>query len=99
MITERDLQDAIKQCQNERNPNANTCIKLAAYYTILDHLYPSTVEPIPQPIKANSSDFYRAIEGKDTGHIFGVINELMETVEVINPRLYDAVIQKLKENV
>lgn len=38
MITEKDLQEAIAECQGQRNPNANTCIKLAAYYTILDHI-------------------------------------------------------------
>ena len=40
MITEQDLQEAIAECQGERNPNANTCIKLAAFYTIRDHLFP-----------------------------------------------------------
>ena len=38
MITERDLIEAIAECQGQRNPNANTCIKLAAYYTILNNL-------------------------------------------------------------
>lgn len=44
MITERDLQEAIAECQGERNPNANTCIKLAAYYTIKEHLYPEKTQ-------------------------------------------------------
>ena len=37
MITRKDLIEAIEKCQGQKNPNANTCIKLAAYYTILDH--------------------------------------------------------------
>ena len=40
MITEQDLQASIAECQGERNPNANTCIKLAAFYTIKEHLFP-----------------------------------------------------------
>lgn len=40
MITEQDLQEAIAECQGVRNPNASTCIKLAAFYTIKEHLYP-----------------------------------------------------------
>ena len=40
MITAQDLQEAIAECQGERNPNANTCIKLAAFYTIRNELYP-----------------------------------------------------------
>ena len=39
MITEYDLQEAIAECQGERNPNANTCIKLAAFYTIKNELF------------------------------------------------------------
>lgn len=39
MITEQDLQAAIAECQGERNPNANTCIKLAAFYTIREHMF------------------------------------------------------------
>ena len=39
MITEIDLQEAIAECVGRRNPDANTCIKLAAYYTIMRELY------------------------------------------------------------
>ena len=44
MITEMDLQEAIAECQGERNPNANTCIKLAAFLTIKEHLFPDSKE-------------------------------------------------------
>ena len=39
MITEKDLQEAIAECEGQRNPNANTCIKLAAFYTIKRELF------------------------------------------------------------
>ena len=39
MITEQDLTEAIAECVGKRNPDANTCIKLAAYYTIMRELY------------------------------------------------------------
>lgn len=45
MITEKDLQEAIAECQGQRNPNANTCIKLAAYYTIRRELYGDPEQP------------------------------------------------------
>ena len=38
MITEQDLMAAIAECQGQRNPTANTCIKLASYYTILNQM-------------------------------------------------------------
>ena len=39
MIREEDLQEAIAECQGQRNPNANTAIKLAAFYTIRRELF------------------------------------------------------------
>lgn len=40
MITEHDLQEAIAECEGQRNPTANTCMKLAAFYAIKDKMYP-----------------------------------------------------------
>ena len=48
MITIQDLQAAIAECQGERHPNANTCIKLAAYYTILDHVQEKTAPVVTE---------------------------------------------------
>ena len=39
MITEQDLLSAITECQGERDPDANTCKKLAAYYIIYNQLF------------------------------------------------------------
>lgn len=108
MITEKDLQNAIAECQGERHPNANTCIKLAAYFTIYDHLYPKKAElteEIPQTIfqtveegiidDYGDTDFYRTIKGRKAADVWAVMNELMETIQVINPRLYDGVMRQL----
>jgi len=108
VITERDLQDAIAECQGERRPNANTCIKLAAYFTIYDHLYPKKAElteEIPQTIfqtveegiidDYGDTDFYRTIKGRKAADVWAVMNELMETIQVINPKLYDGVMRQL----
>lgn len=44
MITEHDLQEAIAECQGKRDPDASTCIKLAAFYTIKHELYPEKTQ-------------------------------------------------------
>lgn len=108
MITEKDLQNAIAECQGERKPNANTCIKLAAYYTIYDHLFPrqtELTEEIPQTIfqtvdediigDYGDSEFYKTIKGRKAADVWEVMNELMDTLSVINPRLYDGVMRQL----
>lgn len=110
MITEKDLQEAIAECQGERNPNASTCMKLAAFYTIYEHMYgqpknglsgASYTAPSPPEsgaISAKSeSEFAGAIDGKDWNDVFPIIDELMSTVSVLNPRLYRAAMRKFED--
>ena len=112
MITEHDLTEAIAECQGERNPNANTCIKLAAFYTIKNELFgkseqleartpsllPSGYSFDPGPTIGYSSDteFSQIINGKDPSKVWPVIDELMSTVQALMPRLYDGVMQRLQ---
>ena len=99
MIREQDLQEAIAECQGEKNPNANTCIKLAAYYTILNHMtggYSFASEPAGQVSYDSGSEFSEAIRGMDTNDILRVIDELMDTLQVLMPRLYFATLDKIK---
>lgn len=110
MITEHDLDSAIAECQGERNPNANTCIKLAAYYTIKGHLFPKINDGVSGAFNGHSyasesventidyqsdSEFSKAIYGRSAAEILPIIDELMNTLRVMQPRLYDAVMRKL----
>ena len=111
MITEKDLHEAIAECQGERNPNANTCIKLAAYYTILNEMRPKVGSmasgdatpsrdqvPVASAIYIQSeSEFAQIVNGMDQERLMPLIDELMQTLQVVNPRLYDSVIRKLTE--
>lgn len=55
MITLQDLNAAIAECQGERNPNANTCIKLAAFYTIRQEMFGGEVKPEAAPVLSGYS--------------------------------------------
>ncbi len=41
------------------------------------------------------SDFLRAVAGKDPSDAWAVMDELMETLQVVNQRAYDSVMRKL----
>jgi hypothetical protein len=44
----------------------------------------------------SESEFGKAIEGIDTNEIIKLMDELMDAVKVMNPRLYEAVMRKIK---
>lgn len=104
MIRETDLREAIAEMQGQKNPNAQTCIKLAAYYTILDHItqQPRDSEPMlysgadPDVIDYDGdSDFAKAIRGKRLSDVLAVMDELMTTLQVMHPRLYTGVMSRI----
>lgn len=111
MIREIDLLEAIAECQGERNPNANTCIKLAAYYTLKNQLYPDRPES-PEQIPGYSyqagqtaqkitytgdSDIARLIDGEDMEKVCSIFEELMLSIQILEPRLYAAVLRKFQD--
>lgn len=109
MITRADLDAAIAECVGERDPNANTCIKLAAYYTIRDALYPDAdtrtvpqysyaAEPVQPTAHIDSdSEFAQAAEGLPLNEVWSIVDELLVAVMVSQPALYRAVLRRLKE--
>ena len=108
MIREEDLREAIAECQGKRNPDASTCIKLSAYYTILREMYPQEdgAPIIPQRSFAaqpeaveyeGDSEFARLCRERSVSYIMPILDELMDTLQVLHPRLYDGVMRRLKE--
>lgn len=104
MITEKDLQEAIKECEGVPHPNANTCIKLAAYYTILRNLrgdeetfLPSYSYDNAPSINYSDTEFSQIMETKGIEKAFPVIDELITALAVLNPRLYQSFIIKLRD--
>lgn len=113
MIHKLDLQEAIAECQGKRNPDANTCIKLAAYITIMNYLYPeeepkadpdpgaefyqmaSGANPDPVIEYDSGTEFSKMVHGRRNTEIMPVMDELMETIKMIHPRLYNGVLNKL----
>lgn len=107
MITEHDLREAIAECEGVKNPNANTCVKLAAFYSILDRMHQAE-----QPVVARSenlysfsagdlpyseSEFSQATERKGMDKVFPIIDELMDALMILNPGLYKSVIRKISD--
>lgn len=112
MITEKDLQEAIAECQGQRNPNASTCIMLAAFLIIQKEMFgkqdqETYIPNIPSYSYAegpseklieyeSNSEFSKMIYGKDEYEILSVIDELMEMLKILYPNVYNSVMRKLQ---
>lgn len=104
VITKYDLEAAIAECQGRKNPDAKTCIMLAAFYTIRREMFGEEKDAEPYPaysfapadqVTANGdSEFCKLVNGRNQSEVIPIIDELMSTLQVIQPRLYDAVMRK-----
>lgn len=109
MITEQELKAAIAECLGERDPDAHTCYKLAAYYTIQHELfgnpeqisttrgYSADAGGIDTVTYSSESEFGQLINGMDSKQAWGIIEELMAAIYAENKPLYRLVIRRLQE--
>jgi len=98
VIDKESLQEAIRECLSEQNPNARTCIKLAAYYIILDHMEkdPPNDNSFSSGKQADS-EFAQMISERSVSDIIPVIADMMDDLQIVNPRMYENIIRRLKD--
>lgn len=102
MITEKELIAAIRQCETEPITQSKIA-KLADFYIVYDHLFGEPYEPrysgagSPEKIIQTNggSEFLNTIDGKEAEKVWKIIDELMESLKVLQPRIYDAVLRKI----
>ena len=100
MISKADLERAIAECEDGDRSYTN-CEKLSTFYNIYDHMYSQqkTVERLPETVIGNygDSEFLRSVTGRRADDIWNIMDDLMSTLQVINPRLYAGVMRKVAD--
>ncbi|MDE6789346.1 MAG: hypothetical protein K2J47_08520 [Ruminococcus sp.] len=98
MLTKRELTDAIRECEDSPSSYQN-CQRLATFYTIYDHMFPPERQSEVRAEKViedyGKSDFLLSIGRKNAEKVWNVIDELMSTLQAVNPKLYDGVMRKI----
>ena len=105
MFTKAELIDAINQLEEGKHSIQN-CERLAAIYTVLDHLYkePDIGYSYDNKVEAETtigrygeSDFLKRVAGKPIVPVWQLINELVDALRVLNPKLLNNFLDKLDE--
>ena len=65
--------------------------RLAWLYIVRDHL----TEPVHGEMPKGESEYFCACAGKSISDVMAVMDDLMDALMVIQPRLYQAVLTKL----
>lgn len=103
MFSKNELLDAIDELEMSPATYQNA-EKLATFYLLYEHLYVkkepvSRVESVNEVIIGDygDSEFLQTLIGMKSEKVWMIVDELMDAVKTLQPRLYQATIAKLKE--
>jgi hypothetical protein len=111
MLERREVEERIAEIKNKRDQTETECVKLAAFLIIRDDFDKGAVgsygDAAPNPTAApivetvigehGDSEFLQLIAHRDADHVWAVIDSMMETLKVMEPRLYAGVIRRINE--
>ena len=104
MFTKGEILNAIEELEASPATYQNA-EKLATFYLIFDHLYVHTepmnrIESVREVTidRYGDSEFLQAISDRKSEDVWMVLDELMTALQALNPRLYQATIDRIKSS-
>ena len=100
MITRNEIAEAIQEVE-EQMSNYNDGQKLATFLTLKDLLYPKYrqyIETVTETVieYEGATEFSNIVNGKVAVDVWAGIDELMEAGKYLQPRIYQQVINRIK---
>jgi len=89
-IVEREINDI----EVSKDTTYRTCERLAWLYIVRDHLRPTKADPRTQAM--DGSEFLEACSGVSYPALMTILDEHMQTLAVVQPRVYDALMRKIR---
>ena len=97
MISKTELENAIRNYEDAPN-NYSNCEKLATFYILYDRMYGAMPESEGEAVAYDGkSEFADTVKGKEPQSAWAVIDELMDALSVLQPKLYNGTLDKLRE--
>lgn len=96
MINTDELDKEILMLEKKDTTYAN-CERLAWLYIVRDHITGQQVAQ-PTPLSVDpTSEFLSLVDGKYSTAVWAIMDDLMDTIRVTAPRVYDSIVRKIKE--
>ena len=108
MLDPKEIECAISKLEKGTS-SYSAYEKLASLYIIRDRMqdnaisevrYSHAVAPVEQVEKLvifeSNTEFSKLVNGMDSSEVWPIIDELMEVLKKINPRLYEGVLRRLE---
>lgn len=96
MLSLDEIEKTILELES-KDTTFSVCERLAPLYIVRDHLRQYNGIP-DQKLNLNAnSEFLQAINGRNQEEVFRVMDDLMDAVQTLHPKMYDSVLDKIKE--
>ena len=97
MVSKDKLDKEILELETRHDTTYATCERLAWLYIVRDHITgQQAAQPTPLAVDPSSA-FLQVVDGKDSHAVFAVMDDLMDTLSVVAPRVYASVLEKIKQ--
>lgn len=97
MVSKDKLDKEILELETRHDTTYATCERLAWLYIVRDHITgQQAAQPTPLAVDPSSA-FLQVVDGKDSVAVFTVMDDLMDTLSVVAPRVYASVLEKIKQ--
>lgn len=92
MPTREELEEAIEQLEHQPTSFEN-CMRLAIFYQLHDRI--QSERGVSSGYKSDT-EFMRIVENCTIDHALEAMDELVECLKILNPRLYNSFMKKLQ---
>lgn len=100
MIDFTEIEKEIINAEATRDTSYATMSRLAPLYSALIYkricAKPETIEPQPLAVDGDS-EFLTAVSHKNSASVWAIMDDLMASLKVMQPRTYAAVLNKISE--
>lgn len=94
MISKDELDKTILELEMRDTTFAN-CSKLADLYIVRDHITSQTQKQSVPLETSGDSEFLQAVDGKDSVAVWNIMDDLMDTLQTVAPRVYTSIIERI----